>query len=152
MNVNKVFIAGNLTRDPALSYLPNGNTAVVEFGVAVNRKWRDKSGEQKEEVCFVDCRSYAKTAETINQYLTKGKPIFVEGRLKFDSWEAKDGSKRSKLYVIVDNFQFVGGRADGQGRGPAPAPSGEENQEREGPPADYVAPAYSPTTADEIPF
>lgn len=106
MNFNKIFLGGNLTRDPQLSYTPN-QTAVVDFGMAVNRKWTSKSGEKKEEVCFVDCRAFGKTAENINQYIKKGDPFFVEGKLTFDSWTAQDGSKRSKHRVTVDNFQFI---------------------------------------------
>lgn len=105
-NFNKIFLMGNLTRDPQLSYLPS-QTAVVEFGIAVNRKWKSKDGEDKEEVCFVDCRAYGRTAENINKYLAKGRPLFVEGRLTFDSWTAQDGSKRSKHRVTVENFQFL---------------------------------------------
>lgn len=127
-NFNKVVLAGNLTRDPQLSYMPS-QTAVVEFGMAINRKWRSKEGEQKEEVCFVDCRAYAKTAETINQYMTKGKPLLVEGRLKFDQWDGKDGQKRSKLFVIVENFQFIGGPPGG-GAGGGNASRGDERPAR----------------------
>ena len=106
-NFNKVLLMGNLTRDPQLSYLPS-QTPVVEFGLAVNRRWTGRDGENKESTCFVDCRAFGKTAETINKYLTKGRPIFVEGRLEFDSWTAQDGSKRSKHRVFVENFQFLG--------------------------------------------
>ena len=84
-NFNKVMLMGNLTRDPQLSYLPS-QTAVVDFGLAVNRKWRGKDGQDKEDTCFVDCQAFGKTAETINKYLTKGRPIFVEGRLTFNSF------------------------------------------------------------------
>ena len=110
MNVNKVFLAGNLTRDPELSYLPS-QTSVVNFGMAISRKWKSKDGVQKEEVCFVDCVGFGKTADNINKYMTKGKPLFIEGRLKFESWTAQDGSKRSKHKIVVDNFQFL---PDGQ--------------------------------------
>lgn len=113
-NFNKVLLMGNLTRDPQLSYLPS-QTAVVDFGLAINRKWTGKDGEKKEETCFVDCQAFARTAETINKYLSKGRPIFVEGRLKFDSWTAQDGSKRSKLRVTVENFQFLGSAGTGTG-------------------------------------
>lgn len=106
MNFNRIMLGGNVTRDPQLSYLPS-QTAVVEFGMAVNRKWKSKEGENKEEVCFVDCRAFGKTAENINKYVHKGDPFFIEGRLTFDSWTAQDGSKRSKHRVIVDNFQFL---------------------------------------------
>jgi len=109
MNFNKIFLAGNLTRDPKLSYLPS-QTAVVDFGMAVNRKWNDKDGQAKEEVCFVDCKAFGKAAENINKYFSKGKPIFVEGRLGFDQWETREGATRSKHYVTVSNFQFVGAK------------------------------------------
>ncbi len=112
-NLNKVLLMGNLTRDPQLKYLPS-QTPVVEFGVAVNRRWKGPNGEDREETTFVDCSAFAKTAEVINQYFTKGKPIFIEGRLKFDSWEDKQGGgKRSKLTVVIENFQFIGGREGG---------------------------------------
>jgi single-strand DNA-binding protein len=126
---NKVLLMGNLTRDPQLKYLPS-QTPVVDFGVACNRKYKLQSGEQKEEVTFVDCSAFGKTAELINQYFTKGKPIFVEGRLRYEQWEDKQGGgKRSRLSVHVDNFQFIGGR-DGpahEGGGPT---GGGENQQR----------------------
>jgi single-strand DNA-binding protein len=118
-NFNKVILAGNLTRDPQLSYMPSGS-GVCEFGMAINRKWRTQNGEMKDDVCFVDLRAFGKQAETLNQYMNKGKPILVEGRLKFDQWEGKDGAKRSKLYVVVENFQFLGapgGERSGGGGG-----------------------------------
>jgi len=110
--LNKIFLIGNLTRDPQLSYTPN-QTPVVDFGMAVNRKWKGKDGSEKEDVCFVDCRMFGKRAETINKYMSKGKPLMVEGRLSFDQWEAQDGTKRSKHRVTVEDFQFM---PDGQGR------------------------------------
>jgi len=114
---NKVLLMGNLTRDPQLKYLPS-QMAVVEFGIACNRKFRTANGEDREEVTFVDITSFGKQAEVINQYFTKGKPIFIEGRLKYDSWEDKQGGgKRHKLSVVVDNFQFIGGRDGGEGGG-----------------------------------
>ena len=117
-NFNKVILLGNLTRDPQLSYLPS-QTPVVEFGLAINRKWTGQDGNQRDETCFVDCQMYGKRAEVINKYLKKGNPLLVEGRLKFDSWQAQDGSKRSKLRVFVENFEFIGGGqgADGGGQG-----------------------------------
>jgi single-strand DNA-binding protein len=107
-SLNKIMLIGNLTRDPQLSYLPS-QTAVVEFGLAVNRRWTGKDGEKREETCFVDCRAFGRQAENINKYLSKGRALFVEGRLTFDSWTAQDGSKRSKHRVTVENFQFLGG-------------------------------------------
>ena len=106
-NFNKVLLIGNLTRDPQLSYLPS-QTAVVDFGLAVNRKWTSKEGEKKEDTCFVDCSAFGRLAENISKYLTKGSPLFVEGRLSFNSWTAQDGTKRNKLKVTVENFQFLG--------------------------------------------
>ena len=106
-NFNKVLLLGNLTRDPQLSYLPN-QTAVVDFGLAVNRKWKGQDGTMKEDACFVDCRAFGKPAETLNKYCRKGNLLFVEGRLKFDSWTKQDGSKASKLSVTVENFQLLG--------------------------------------------
>jgi single-strand DNA-binding protein len=106
-NFNKVILLGNLTRDPELSYTPN-QTAIVSFGMAVNRKWKSKDGQAKEEVLFVDCTAFGDTGENINKYLHKGDPLLVEGRLMFSSWEAQDGSKRSKLTVTVERFQFIG--------------------------------------------
>src|SRR3954462_4888453 len=114
---NKVILMGNLTRDPQMKYLPS-QTAVTEFGLACNRNFKTQAGEDKEEVTFVDCTAFGRTGEVINQYFTKGKPIFIEGRLKFDSWEDKQGGgKRSKITVVIENFQFVGGRDGGGGGG-----------------------------------
>ena len=110
-NFNKVLLIGNLTRDPQLSYLPS-ETAVVDFGLAVNRRWTSREGEKKEETCFVDCRAFGRQAENINKYLSKGRPLLVEGRLTFDSWTAQDGTRRSKHRVTVENFQFLGRGAD----------------------------------------
>ena len=110
---NRVILMGNLTRDPQLKYLPS-QTPVAEFGLAINRKFRAATGEDREEVCFVDVSAFGKTAELINTYFQKGKPILVEGRLKYDTWEDKQGGgKRSKLTVVAESFQFVGGRDGG---------------------------------------
>ena len=103
---NKVMLWGNLTRDPQLSYTPN-QTPVVDFGLAVNRKWKAQDGQEKEEVCFVDCRMFGKRASVIHKYLDRGMPLFVEGRLSFDQWEDQEGKKRSKHRITVENFQFV---------------------------------------------
>src|SRR5918992_3756056 len=112
---NKVVLMGNLTRDPALKHLPS-NLVVAEFGLAVNRRYKTATGEDKEEVAFVDCTAFGRQAETISQYCTKGKPIFVEGRLKFDTWDDKQGGgKRSKLTVVVENFQFLARAGEGNG-------------------------------------
>jgi len=103
---NKVIMMGHLTRDPVLSYTPGG-TPVVEFGMATNHKWTPPDGEAREEVCFIDCRAFGRMAENIAKYCQKGRPLLVEGRLTFDQWESKDGSKRSKHRVTVGTFTFV---------------------------------------------
>src|SRR3954453_4112639 len=114
---NKVLVMGNLTRDPQLKYLPS-QMAVVEFGLACNRRFKTAAGEDREEVTFVDVSAFGKTGELINQYFQKGKPIFIEGRLKYDQWEDKNGGgKRSKLAVVAENFQFIGSRDGGAGGG-----------------------------------
>jgi single-strand DNA-binding protein len=109
-SLNKVFLIGNLTRDPELRYTPSG-TAVSSFGIAVNRTWSGQSGEKKEEVCFVDINMFGRRAEVINEYFSKGNPIFIEGRLQFNQWETKDGQKRNTLRVVAENFQFMGNPA-----------------------------------------
>ncbi len=106
MSVNKVFLMGYLTRDVQLTFTPN-QTAVADWGMAMNRTWTGQDGSKKEEVCFVDCRAFGRTAENINKYMGKGKPIFLEGRLTFEQWTAQDGSKKSKLRVTVESFQFL---------------------------------------------
>ena len=115
-NYNKVILMGNLTRDPELRHLPS-NTAVVNFGLAVNRQWRNQDGEQQEETTFVDCECFGRQGEVINQYMQKGRPLLVEGRLKLDQWQDREGNNRSKHKVVVERFTFVGGRGDEQGGG-----------------------------------
>ena len=158
-NYNKVILAGNLTRDPQLSYLPS-NTPVCEFGMAINRKWKAQTGEMREDTCFVDLRAYGRQAETLNQYMSKGKPLLVEGRLKYDQWEAKDGGKRSKVYVVAETFQFLGSPSGGGGGGGSrrettrPAYNNEQNRgyapqddSDQSPPMEDVAPG-----GEDIPF
>jgi len=134
---NKVILIGNLTRDPELKYTPKG-TAACQIGMAVNRKWRNEQGQDQEEVTFLDVQSWGKQAEAISKYLRKGSPLFVEGRLKLEEWE-KDGKKQSKLRVVLESFQFLGGaKQEGApkaaGAAPTPTPDGP-------PPAD-----------DDVPF
>jgi single-strand DNA-binding protein len=125
-NYNKVILMGNLTRDPQLTFLPS-QTPVVEFGLAVNRRWRDQQGQQREDTCFIDCRCYGKQAETMNKYLSKGRPVLIEGRLQLDQWESKDGQKRSKHRVFVERFTFVdSGGGGGGGSRPAQRPQAEQ--------------------------
>lgn len=113
---NKVILLGNLTRDVEIRHTA-GNQAVANFGIAVNRRFKTQSGEQREEVTFVDCEAWGRTGEIMGQYLAKGRPVFIEGRLKLDQWEGKDGSKQSKLRVVVESFQFVDSGQGGEGRG-----------------------------------
>ncbi len=126
-NFNKVILMGNLTRDVEVRYT-QGGTAVAKLGMAVNRKYTT-NGETKENTCFVDLTAFGRQAEVLNQYIGKGSPLFVEGRLEYSTWESQDGGKRSKLEVIIENFQFVGGRSGesregGSGGGGGRAASG----------------------------
>ena len=148
---NKVILMGNLTRDPELRYTPKG-TAIAKVGLAVNRVWTNEAGEKKEEVTFVDVDIFGRTAENVGQYMRKGRPILVEGRLKLDQWDDKQtGQKRSRLGVVAETVQFLGG-APGSGEGGAPAT----------PRAPRPAPAAAASTAesadsepphdDDVPF
>jgi single-strand DNA-binding protein len=107
-SLNKVFIMGNLTRDPELRYVPSG-TAVATFTVAVNRVYTSQAGEKKEEVSFIRVVVWGRRAEVCGEYLSKGSPVFVEGRLQSRSWETQDGQKRNTIEVIADNVQFLRG-------------------------------------------
>lgn len=113
--VNKVFLMGNMTRDPELRYTPSG-TPVCEFGMAMNRTYKDSQGNQKEDVCFVDVTFWRRRGEVISEYFDKGDPIWIEGRLDLDQWETPEG-RRSKLRVQGTDFQFIGGNSGGQGQG-----------------------------------
>ena len=144
---NKVILMGNLTRDPELRYT-SGGTAIAKLGLAVNRVWRDAEGQQKEETTFVDVDAFGKQAETLGQYMQKGRPILVAGRLKLDQWEDKNtGQNRSRLGVVLERFSFVGGgggQAGGDGAAPqqsAPPPS----EPADGPPVDGPG-------DDDVPF
>lgn len=134
MSYNKVILLGNLTRDPEVRVLPKG-TSVCQFGIAVNRKFKDEAGNAKEEVTFVDIEAWAKTADIIAKYFTKGKPILLEGRLKLEQWEDKaTNQKRQKLKVVLESFSFVGGKDDAAPVGEsasdsAPAPRRPESNE-----------------------
>ena len=149
-NFNKVILAGNLTRDPELRYTPKG-TAIAKIGLAINRKWRSESGEMKDETTFVDVDAFGKTAETIGQYLKKGRPILIEGRLRYETWDDKTtGAKRSKLGVIMDSFQFIdsGNRTDSEGGAPAPRP---QRPAAAAPAAEPIEGDASPE-GDDVPF
>lgn len=130
---NKVFLMGNLTKDPELRYTPAG-MPVANLRLAVNRKYRTKTNELKEEVCFITCVVWSKQAETSNQYLRKGSPVFIEGRLQSRSWDDQNGQKRSVIEVLAERVQFL---SQGQG--------GQSRQGQEPPPEDSPA-ADSSTT------
>ena len=120
-NFNKVYLMGNLTREPELRVTPKG-TAVCQFGIAVSRQWRDEAGQTHEEATFVDVEAWGKQGETISKHCAKGRPLFVEGRLKFEQWEDKTSKqKRSRLRVVLEAFQFVGGKPAGSPASGAPA-------------------------------
>jgi single-strand DNA-binding protein len=136
---NKVILVGNLTRDPELRYTPKG-TAVANLGLAVNRKWTTESGEKKEEVTFVDVDLFGRNAENAGKYLTKGRPVLVEGRLRLDQWEDKQsGQKRSKLGVVGEAIQFLGGAA-----------KQDEQPAQRANPAAVDSP--TPNAGDDVPF
>lgn len=124
-NLNRVFLIGNLTRDPDLRVTPKG-TAVCQFGLAVNRQFKNESGQVEDETTFVDVEAWGRQGETIAKYVTKGRPLFVEGRLRLDSWDDKaTGQKRSKLKIVLENFQFLGsGRSDSASSTAQPPPEG----------------------------
>ena len=155
-NFNKVYLMGNLTRDPEMRVTPKG-TAICQFGLAISRSWKDESGATREETAFVDIEAWGKQGEVISKYCTKGRPLFVEGRLKFDQWEDKTTQqKRSKLKVVLENFQFIGGRGDGAPGGGGPAAGGEAGEPGDAPPA-ARAPARAPappkdTVDEDVPF
>jgi single-strand DNA-binding protein len=149
---NRVLLLGNLTRDPQMRYLPNQNP-VTDFGLACNRRFKTATGEQRDEATFVDCTAFGRQAEVINQYCTKGKQILIEGRLKYDTWEDKNGGgKRSKLSVVVETFQFIGPREGGAPAGADESAGQDEppaRPARSGPPPRASAPAQAPTHGDE---
>jgi single-strand DNA-binding protein len=109
---NKVILMGHLTRDPELRTLPGSETTVCDFALAVNRRWKDADGNDREEVLFIDCAAFGKTGQTIGENLAKGRPVHVEGRLKFEQWEQEDGQRRSKHRVVVEQFRFVDRKRD----------------------------------------
>ena len=136
---------GNLTRDPELRYTPKG-TAVAKLGLAVNRSWRNADGQQQDETTFVDVDAFGKQAETLGQYMQKGRPILIEGRLKLDQWEDKNtGQNRSKLGVILEKFSFVGGGSQNGGTTSTP-------QATTPPPTSEVPPFDDGPSDDDVPF
>jgi single-strand DNA-binding protein len=170
-SLNKVMLIGNCTRDPEIRYTPKG-TALVDLGLAVNRRYTDPtSGERREETTFVDVTLWGRTAEIANEYLRKGRPVYIEGRLQLDSWDDKTtGQKRSKLKIVGEEMQLLGGRESGGSSGGAPSgeydeaprqsrpPQGRPQQQQRPPsgrPASAPKPPADPdldVEADDIPF
>jgi single-strand DNA-binding protein len=155
-NYNKVILLGNLTRDIEMRYTPS-NLAIAKMGLAVNRRFRTQDGENREETTFVDCEAFGRQAEVMNQYLSKGRPVLIEGRLRLDQWEDKQsGQNRSKLLVVVENFQFVGGRGeDGGGSGGGGGGGGYRSSggsQQRSAPAQQSQGDYEPIDEDDIPF
>lgn len=155
-SLNKVLLMGNLTRDPELRVTPKG-TSICQFSLAINRQFKMESGESREEVIFVDVEAWGKQGETIAKYVTKGRPLYVEGRLRLDQWEDKNTKeKRSRMKVVLEQFQFLG---EGRGGGAqASGPSGEFDQsaspERHAPPprASSPKPAPAENLDEDVPF
>jgi single-strand DNA-binding protein len=161
---NKVILIGNLTRDPELKYTPKG-TAVAKIGLAVNRSWKTDTGETREEVTFIDVDAFGRQAEVIGQYLKKGRPLMVEGRLKLDQWDDKTtGQKRSRLGVVLESFQFLDSGRGGEGGGagaeggeyaPREARPPQPRPTRPAPAAPAAAasdPDMPPVEDDDVPF
>ena len=146
---NKVVLMGNLTRDPELRSTPNGQQ-VAGFSLAVNRTWRNADGEQQEAVDYIDCNAWGKAGEIISQYMQKGRAILVSGRLQQRSWE-QDGQKRSKVEVVVEDFNFVGGGdAPSGGNSSAPAPSAPASTKKADKKVEDAG--NEPINLDAIPF
>jgi single-strand DNA-binding protein len=149
--LNKVFLIGNLTRDPELRVTPKG-TAICQFGIAVNRQFKDESGATRDETTFVDIEAWGKQGELVSKYLSKGSPAMVEGRLKLDQWEDKtSGQKRSKLKVVLDNVQFLSTRGGGGG-GASAAPQAPSDDSAANPGAKSAAPAPKENLEEDVPF
>jgi single-strand DNA-binding protein len=164
-NFNKVFLMGNLTRDVELKSIAGGQS-VARIGMAINRSYTLQSGEKREDVTYVDCEAWGKQAEIMAKYLAKGRPVFIEGRLKLDMWEDKEGKKQSKMRVVVEGFQFIdskGGGGGGGGGGGASSSAGgggdyaEEESPRNAAPtwnnkAGPRKPSADVPAEDDIPF
>jgi single-strand DNA-binding protein len=156
-NLNKVMLIGNLTRDPEVRFTPKG-TAVAELGLAINRVWYNEQNQKQEETTFVDVTLWGRQAEIAQQYLTKGSPAYIEGRLNLDTWDDKaTGQKRSKLKVVGESLQLLGSKGGSSGGGGAPSErqqaSRPPQQQRSGPPQGAsAAPQDDFQEEDDIPF
>ena len=154
-SLNKVLLIGNLTRDPDVRVMSNGRP-VCNFGLALNRSYKDSEGNRKEEVTFVDVECFGPRAEAVGRCFTKGRAIVVEGRLKLDQWESKEGEKRSALRVVLDNFEFVDSKQDSPTSGKpmvssvtASSPDQDAGSEPKNPPS---APDADPDLDEDVPF
>jgi single-strand DNA-binding protein len=156
-SLNKVLLMGNLTRDPELRVTPKG-TPICQFSLAINRQFKMESGESREEVIYVDIEAWGKQGETIAKYMTKGRPLYVEGRLRLDQWEDKNTKeKRSRMKVVLEQFQFLGDSRGGGGGGGAPSEPGIDqtaSPERHAPPARSSGPAKPAAESldEDVPF
>jgi len=149
---NRVILVGNLTRDPEVRYIPSG-TAVCDIGLAVNDRRKNSDGEWVDETTFVDVTLWARTAEVASEYLSKGSPVLIEGRLKLDTWESSEGQKRSKLRVVCERMQMLGSRSTGGGGGGrAPAREDSEYSQQASPQGGHGEPGPPPPADDDIPF
>lgn len=149
-NLNKVLLMGNLTRDPELRVTPRG-TPICQFSLAINRDWKTESGEKQTEVIYVDVEAWGKQGETIAKYLAKGKPLYVEGRLKLDQWEDKNTKeKRSRMKVVLEQFQFLGSRSDSA---PQEQPQSDTAERHSPPPrSSSQKPASTENLDEDVPF
>ena len=146
---NKVILMGNLTRDPELRVTVNG-FSICKMSLAVNRVYQTREGERREEVAYVDVDAFGRQAETISKYMTKGRPILIEGRLKLDTWETQQGEKRSKLGVVLETFKFVGG---GGGSSDSRAQQSSHVERSSPPPRPRPpAPTHDAIEEDDVPF
>jgi len=151
-NFNKVILAGNLTRDPEHRVTPGG-LSICKLGLAINRNFTTQNGEQREETTFVDVDSFGKQADVLAKYMSKGRPILIEGRLKLDSWEDKNtGQKRSRLGVVCETFQFLGGGGSGGSGGGQYNDDGDSGGYESPPRRQSSSPAPSDEGEDDIPF
>jgi single-strand DNA-binding protein len=158
-SLNKVLLMGNLTRDPELRVTPKG-TSICQFSLAINRQFKMESGETREEVIYVDVEAWGKQGETIAKYVTKGRPLYVEGRLRLDQWEDKNTKeKRSRMKVVLEQFQFLGDSRGGPGGGPSGGPGepgiDQTSPERHSPPPRTGGPAKPPVAEgldEDVPF
>ncbi|MDG2022624.1 MAG: single-stranded DNA-binding protein [Phycisphaerales bacterium] len=156
---NQVILIGNLTRDVELRHTPSNQT-VANIGMAMNRQYQTKDGERREEVTFVDCEAWGRQAEVMAQYLSKGRPVMIQGRLKLDTWQDKEGGNRSKLKVVVENFQFLGSREGGGNSGgngggsyqSAGAPSGGGDHKSSNPSGGQGGGSHQAVDDSDIPF